>query len=135
MRRVGAGFTLAAMLLLALIFGVRAAEDVSRPEFYTVHVRPIFDGNCNRCHGGMNRRGGLSMSTRMGMLRGGKHGPALIPGDPDGSLLVRLIRHQGPANDPMPMPNKGAKLPDSDIDTIARWVKAGAVMPEEKPKF
>ncbi len=135
MRRFVVGFTMAATVLMAIIFKVRAEEDASRPEFYSVHVKPIFEGNCNRCHGGMNRRGGLSMSTRMGMLKGGKHGPALVPGDPDGSLLVRLIRHQGPANDPMPMPNKGAKLPDSDIATVARWVKAGAVMPEDRPKF
>lgn len=71
------------------------------------------------------------MNTRSSMLKGGKDGTVLIPGDPDHSLLVRLIRHEGPADDPMPMPPKQPKLSDADIAAVAAWVKAGAVMPAE----
>jgi mono/diheme cytochrome c family protein len=123
------------MLMIALgLGGVRAQEDASRPEFYTTKVKPILDENCARCHGGMNHRGGLNISTREGMLKGGRDGAVLVPGDPDKSLLVRLIRHEGPADDPMPMPPNRPKLSDADIAVVAQWVKAGAVMPVDVPK-
>ena len=98
------------------------------PAFYTARVQPILQGNCYRCHAGLNHRGGLRMDTPVALLRGGKDGPVLIPGNPEQSLLVKLIRHQGPASDPMPMPPK-SKLSDADIATIEQWVRAGAAMP------
>jgi mono/diheme cytochrome c family protein len=55
----------------------------------------------------------------------------IVPGDAADSLLVKLIRHEGPANDPMPMPSKAPKMSDEDIATIEQWVKAGAVMPND----
>lgn len=112
---------------------VRAASqdaEAAKPDFYTTQVQPILQANCYRCHGGPNRRGGLSLATRESMLKGGHDGPVLVPGDPAKSLLVRLIRHEGPANDPMPMPPKSPKISDQDIATIERWVRAGAIMPE-----
>jgi len=114
---------------------VRAAgdEEAGKPQFYTQKVQPIFASNCYRCHGGMNHRGGLSLSTRATILRGGKDGVVIVPGDPERSLLVKLIRHQGPANDPRPMPPK-AKLSDADIATVERWIRAGAVMPSDAPQ-
>jgi hypothetical protein len=68
------------------------------------------------------------------MMKGGRNGVVLVPGDPARSLLVRLIRHEGPKNDPMPMPSKGKKLSDADIAVVERWVKAGAIMPADVPK-
>jgi mono/diheme cytochrome c family protein len=83
----------------------------------------------------MNHRGGLSLATRDGMLKGGHDGAVLVPGDPEKSLLVKLIRHEGPANDPMPMPPPPRpKLSDEDIATVTRWVRAGAVIPADAPK-
>jgi cytochrome c len=109
-------------------------DDAATPEFYTSRVQPIFKANCYRCHGGMNHRGGLNIQTHAGMMKGGHDGQVLVPGDPAKSLLVQLIRHEGPANDPMPMPPKSPKISDEDIVTVERWVKAGAIMPEDTPK-
>ena len=113
---------------------VRAAADdeAARPEFYTTKVRPIFETNCYRCHGGMNHRGGLSLATKAGILKGGKDGAVVVPGNPGASLLVKLIRHEGPVEDPKPMPPKD-KLSDADIATVERWIRAGAVMPADVP--
>ncbi len=108
--------------------GVRAQDDPGTIEFYKTKVQPVFENNCYRCHGGMNHRGGLNIQSRDGMLKGGHDGPALVPGHPEQSLLVKLIRHEGPPNDPMPMPPKG-KLSDADIALVEQWVKAGAIMP------
>jgi len=96
--------------------------------YYTQKVVPIIQANCARCHGGMNHRGGLSLDTRSGMLKGGHDGTVLVPGHPEQSLLIKLIRHEGPADDPMPMPPK-SKISDADIATITAWVKAGAIVP------
>ena len=110
---------------------VEAQVDASKPEFYTTQVLPILKANCYKCHAGATPKGGLSLETKAGMLKGGMDGSVLVPGDPKKSLLVRLIRHEGPADDPMPMPQKADKLSDADIATIEQWVKAGAVMPAE----
>jgi mono/diheme cytochrome c family protein len=107
-----------------------AGPDPSSVAFYTQKVQPIFTANCYRCHGGMNHRGGLQMDTQAGLLRGGHDGPVLVPGYPQLSLLVKLIRHEGPANDPMPMPPRG-KISDADIATVTAWVQAGAPMPPD----
>ena len=118
------------LAFLALPFApVQAAEDASKPEFYTSRVKPIFDANCARCHGGANHRGGLNMDTREALLKGGHDGAVIVPGDPSKSLLVKLIRHEGPKDNPMPMPDKRKKLSDADIAIVERWIQAGAVMP------
>lgn len=108
---------------------VAAQEDAATPEFYTHNVQPILQANCYRCHGGMNHRGGLQLDSPESIMKGGHKGVVIVPGDPENSLLIKLIRHEGPANDPMPMPPK-SKLSDEDIATITQWVKAGAVMPK-----
>ena len=132
-----AGLAVATVVLVSL--GLRAnkvqaaaQDEAARPEFYTTKVQPIFQANCYRCHGGMNHRGGLNIATRAGMMKGGHDGAVLVPGDPAKSLLVRLIRHEGPQNDPGPMPPK-AKLSDAEIATVERWVRAGAIMPPDAP--
>jgi len=99
-------------------------------EYYNTKVEPIFAANCNRCHAGLNHRGGLSIATKAGLLKGGHDGSVIVPGHPEDSLLIKLIRHEGPKDDPMPMPPKGDKISDADIAVVTAWVKAGAVMPE-----
>ena len=129
-----AGVTAATLALAVPTVRVSAAspkaDDPGNPEFYTAKVLPILTDNCFRCHGGMNHRGGLSLQTHAGMMKGGHDGAVVVPGHPEQSLLIKLIRHEGPANDPMPMPPK-SKLSDDDIATVEQWIKAGAVMPED----
>jgi len=112
--------------------------DPATVEFYRQDVAPIFKTNCFRCHGGMNRKGDYSMQTSASLLRGGKHGVALVPGDPEASLLVRLIRHEdvktGVAPEPGPMPHKRKKLSDAEIAIVERWIKAGAILPPDQPR-
>ncbi len=102
--------------------------------FYTQRVQPIFQANCYSCHGGMNHRGGLSLATKAGMLKGGHDGSVLDMKNPEQSMLIKLIRHEGPVDDPMPMPPPPRKkVSDADIATVTAWVKAGAVMPDDAP--
>lgn len=107
--------------------------NAATPQFYTDYVLRIFQANCYRCHSGMNHRGGLQLDTREHILRGGKDGAVIVPGHPEQSLLVKLIRHEGPGREPMPMPPKG-KLSDADIATVTRWIEAGALMPGDEAR-
>ena len=111
-----------------------AGDDAAGLKMYTDKVVPIFQANCYRCHGGMNHRGGFSMDTKAGMAKGGHDGKVIVPGSPEQSLLVKLIRHEGPKDDPMDMPPNKPKISDADIATVEQWVKAGAIMPEDAPK-
>jgi cytochrome c len=97
-------------------------------DFYQQNVRPILQTNCFRCHANMNHRGGLNMETRDALIRGGKYGSALDLNQPDQSLMLKLIRHEGTVSKPMPPPPR-LKLSDADIAIITAWVKAGAPMP------
>ena len=138
MRSVVVGFTGFCTLVLLTIglntTSVQAREDASKPEFYTARVKPIFDTNCARCHGGINHRGGLNIDTREALLKGGHTGPAIVPGDPSKSLLLTLIRHEGPSSDPKDMPPNKPKLSDADIQTVTDWIKAGAILTPAAPK-
>jgi cytochrome c553 len=69
--------------------------------------------------------GGLRLDSLDAMTKGGKSGPALKPGDPDASLLIKAVRQTDP-NLKMPM---GGKLKDSQIEDLVAWVKAGAKWP------
>ena len=100
--------------------------------FYTKNVQPIFHANCYGCHGGVNHRGGLQIDTKAGLMKGGHDDVVVVPGSPEKSLLIALIRHEGPADDPMPMPPK-SKISDADIATVTAWIKAGAIMPDDAP--
>lgn len=136
MRRVllGVGVISVAALCGLGLRPVAAQDAASSPAFFTEKVKPIFEANCASCHLGTNHKGGLSLMTKASMLKGGMDGAVIVPGDPAKSLLVRLIRHEGPAEDPMPMPPPPrTKVSDADIATITQWIKAGAAMPDDAP--
>jgi cytochrome c len=115
------------------LYSVKAQDNTGSPAYYTEKVRPIFVATCGKCHLDMNHKGGLSLATKASTLKGGRDGHDVVPGDPANSLLVKLIRHEGPPDDPKPMPQHADKLSDADIATITAWIKAGAAMPDDPP--
>jgi cytochrome c len=119
------------LVVLALGTGSAMAQDAASAQYYSEKVLPVLQANCYSCHGGTSHRGGLSLTTKAAMLKGGHDGSVLAPGNPEQSLIVKLIRHEGPADDPMPMPPNKPKLSDADIAAVEQWVKAGAIMPED----
>jgi cytochrome c len=130
---VGVAATAAAVSVLLALPVVSAQDAPNTPAFYTQKVRPILMTNCGKCHFDMNHKGGLAMDTKASLMKGGRDGVVIVPGDPANSLLVKLIRHEGPPEDPKPMPPKAPKLSDAEIAVIEQWVKAGAVMPNDPP--
>ena len=95
-------------------------------DFFENKVRPILAENCYDCHTAAEM-GGLRVDSRERLLQGGKSGPALMPGDPDKSLLIQAVRQSGDLKMP-----KGGKLKPAEIQALADWVKMGAPWPEAK---
>jgi cytochrome c len=127
------GVTAVAVLAGAGMRGVAAQDAASKPAFYTEKVKPILVANCGKCHFDPQHKGGLALDTKASTMKGGRDGVVIVPGDPANSMLVKLIRHEGPPDDPKPMPPKAPKMSDEDIAVIEQWVKAGAVMPDDPP--
>ena len=96
-------------------------------EFFERKVRPILVEHCHKCHGPKKSESGLRLDSRDAMLQGGDSGPAIVPGNPEESLLVDAIRH----GDTVQMP-PDAKLKQELIDIIIQWVQDGAEWPESK---
>ena len=83
---------------------------------------------CYRCHSAADgkTKGGLALDSREGLFKGGDSGPAVVPGNPDKSPLIKAVRYTD-AN--LQMPPKGEKLPDSTIADLVSWVRMGAPDP------
>jgi hypothetical protein len=94
-------------------------------EFFEMRVRPVLAKNCFACHT-QSKMGGLAMTSREALLRGGQSGAAVVPGQPDDSLLMRAVRHD---HDRLKMPPTGGRLPDAQLADLAAWIKDGAVWP------
>ncbi len=102
-------------------------EDAAKIEFFEKKVRPILVNNCYTCHSAnTNARGGLRVDDRNGLLHGGNLGPAVVPGNPDESLLIQAVKYEG-----LEMPPQ-KRLSDEEIETLSRWIEDGAAWPQEE---
>jgi mono/diheme cytochrome c family protein len=106
-------------LFMFLVVG--AGDGARAPTTFEATVAAVFHRHCVRCHGPREQSGGLRLDTYENVLRGGEEGPAIIPGDPNASLLFQKIERR---DDP-PMPPKKA-LPAREVAKIRAWLQAGA---------
>jgi cytochrome c553 len=120
-------FPLVVLGTLLVLAGRSAAQDAAPgsedAKFFETRIRPLLIDACSKCHGAEKQRGGLRLDSRAALLKGGDTGPAVLPGKPNESLLLKAVRYEGPE-----MPPKKRLKPD-DIAALATWVAAGAVWP------
>ncbi len=91
---------------------------------YSADVKPIFNKKCISCHGGVTAKGGFSLlfeEEALGNTESGK--PAIIPGDPDGSEMIRRLTIKDPEER---MPYKHEPLSKEEIDILKKWIRQGA---------
>ncbi len=127
-------FGLAAMVFVshaamenALASGPPPKPDAEKIEFFEKKIRPVLAENCYSCHSRSAKEleGGLRLDSPAGMLKGGDSGPAVVPGKPDASTLLKAMRYGA---DFVQMPPKG-KLPPAVIADFQQWIAGGAAEP------
>jgi hypothetical protein len=105
-----------------------ADDQLNKVEFFEKHIRPILVDHCYDCHGPEEKSGKLRLDLKSGWERGGAGGPAIVPGDPSASLLIRAISWQDPTLQ-MPPEDAGGRLSDDQIAQLTSWIRDGAQDP------
>jgi hypothetical protein len=117
------------LVLLARTAAAQSSPSAEQVEFFESMVRPVFVEHCYKCHSEKAEKikGGLRLDSTDAVLTGGSSGPAIVPGNPNASLLIKAVRYTDPE---LQMPPKDKKLPDAQIASLETWVKMGAPMPK-----
>jgi hypothetical protein len=89
---------------------------------YQDNIRPLFQSSCLNCHNPDKQKAGLDLSTYDATMDGSDNGKVIEPGNPDNSLLLKVLTHD---SEPF-MPKGGDKLPDAQIEQIRQWIEANA---------
>ncbi len=105
------------------------AESPAAPD-YASQVAPIFKKYCAGCHNDDDREGKFSLESYASLQAGGEHGPALLPGDADGSRLIQQLT--GIAKPVMP-PKDEPRPREEEIAVIKAWIDSGAKGPQGEP--
>jgi hypothetical protein len=106
---------------LALFACVGASGQTANQSTFSSGVAPILSKNCTQCHGEAPGMANLDLRSREAALKGGQHGPAIVPGDAGASRLYRHITGQEQPKMPM-----GGSLTDQQISVIKDWIERGA---------
>jgi hypothetical protein len=111
-------------VLLLVLFTTALTGQVTDASFFESTIRPVLVAKCYACHSSKlaSPMGGLTLDSRAGVLKGGALGPAIVPGRPAESRLLKAIRYGDPR---LQMP-PGGKLADSVIADFEQWIAAGA---------
>lgn len=114
--------------LLILMAALSARADIA---FFEQKIRPVLVEQCYACHSAEAKKlkGNLYLDSRAGWQKGGDSGePAIQPGNPEASLLIRTLRHE---EEGLEMPPKKPKLSDAVIADFVAWVQMGAPDPRD----
>ena len=122
---------LVSALSTALLSTAPAAE--SDPGRFEARIRPLLVARCLACHSGAKTSGGLALDSHEGWAKGGDSGPAIVPGDPAASLVLRAVRGlDGVSPMPPEEDHNGEPLPrlsPEEIAALEEWIGAGAPDP------
>ncbi len=116
--------------IVALLANAAPALGADTPgvELFERRIRPVLIEQCYGCHNSHDKsEGGLILDHRDALREGGDSGPAVVPGKPDDSPLIRALRHQGPSK----MPKNGPRLPAAVVADFEKWVSLGAPDPRD----
>ena len=126
--------SLTAMLLASLLsMSGHAARADEHDDLFEAKIRPVLVGTCFRCHGDAKMSAGLRIDSREMLLKGGEAGPAIVPGKPEESLLIKAIQRQADVS-AMP-PEKDKALRADQVAAFVEWITSGAVWPAKTAKF
>ena len=123
-------------IVVVVLFAAAAGRAAAAADDYESTVRPLLRARCIACHGALANEAGLRLDTAAAARAGGASGPAVLPGDPDRSELLRRV---SAADAAVRMPPEGAALSPDEIAALARWIAGGAggpadEVPEQDPR-
>ena len=121
--RVNAASYGTAIIAAGVALAACSPSDVS----FSRDVQPILKARCLECHapgGAGYAASGFDMSTYETLMKGGKFGKLVKPGDPFTSALNMLV--EGRADPSIRMPHDREQLPKKEIEILKAWVKEGA---------
>lgn len=113
-------------ILVVLPTQLPAADE--KTEFFEKRIRPILVDHCYECHGPDEASGQLRLDSKSGWKRGGKSGPAIVPGNPSASLLVQAVSYTDDKRK-MPPADSDGRLNDRQIADLVHWIRTGATDP------
>ncbi len=122
-------YALPTLLSLVALMPARGDDSVAGDEFFERRIRPMLIEHCYECHSeeAQEQQGGLLLDRRSGWIAGGDTASAVVPGEPESSLLVAAIRYD---NDDLQMP-PDQQLSAEQIQWFEQWVRSGASSPED----
>ncbi len=115
-------FVCLSVVLTSVCIAAEPTDD--QVTFFEAKVRPILVNRCYDCHSEDSVESELRVDSLSELLNGGTRGPAIVPGEPQQSLLISAVKHSGQ----LYMPPKD-KLPREEIVVLTKWVADGAVWP------
>ena len=98
--------------------------------FYVKDIAPSMPNLCDNCHSGATPRDGFALDTFEKLMRGGKNGRVIIPGNPKDSRLWHLVGEQ----DPIKMPAGQALITEKNHSDLRVWIEEGAKFDGNDPK-
>lgn len=107
--------------VIAIAMTVPTAADETEPPVFEADVLPIFTRYCFNCHGKSSPQLGLDLRSARLTMRGSQNGPVVVKGSLEESLLWKKVSTRE-----MPLELFKLKLSDAEIETIRRWIEAGA---------
>jgi len=120
--------TAATVAVTAMVAGSTARSGLAGDVDFVRDVRPILQHHCYSCHGPERQKSGLRFDVKAAALAGGEyHAPAIVPGKPGASNLLRFVRGDDPDRQ---MPPEGGGLSKDDIGLLERWIEEGASWPD-----
>lgn len=107
-----------------------SAPEPAKVEFFEKSVRPLLEEHCIECHSAAKgkTKGGLALDNAASVLKGGDTGPALVPGAPEKSLLVKAVTYTDPD---LKMPPSDKRMPAEKVAILQEWIRQGAYDPRE----
>ena len=117
-----------AVWLVICTCGSVVSQSNQKLDFFEAKIRPVLVQHCYECHAADSKmlRGGLLVDSRQGLLEGGESGPAVVPGEPEESLLISALQHDG-----FEMPPQ-QKLSQVIVDDFEKWIRDGAEDPRRE---
>ncbi|HVX64405.1 MAG TPA: PSD1 and planctomycete cytochrome C domain-containing protein [Pirellulales bacterium] len=120
---------LAVLVLASSLPQAVQADEAVQPsadqiEFFEKQIRPMLVNRCQSCHGADDQEAGLRLDSRQALLAGIEGAPVMVPGEPDKSRLIQVVRY----NSDVQMPPEG-KLPEAELASLTAWIKMGAPWP------